>query len=72
MKPCNPLTLAGSTDFAHTPIRVEPLADLKVVQVVCAKYHSAAISSSGQLFTWGWGRGGRLGEHLASCLCIIA
>lgn len=51
----------GSTDYAHAPVRVEPLVELRAVHVACAKYHSAAISADGQLFTWGWGRGGRLG-----------
>ncbi|KAF5843258.1 regulator of chromosome condensation 1/beta-lactamase-inhibitor protein II [Dunaliella salina] len=52
----------GSTDFANSPIRVEPLVGCEAVYVACAKYHSAAISSDGHLLTWGWGRGGRLGH----------
>eukprot|EP00951_Prasinocladus_malaysianus_P045073 scaffold593356_cov51-Prasinocladus_malaysianus.AAC.1 len=42
------------------------LQEKGVVQIAAAKYHSAAVTTSGELFTWGFGRGGRLGhpEHL--------
>lgn len=36
-------------------------AGLAVVAVVAAKFHSAAVTADGRLWTWGWGRGGRLG-----------
>lgn len=32
------------------------------MDIACGGAHSAAISSSGQLFTWGKGRYGRLGH----------
>lgn len=34
----------------------------QVVMISAAKFHSAAVTADGQLLTWGWGRGGRLGE----------
>ena len=34
----------------------------QVVAISAAKFHSAAVTADGQLLTWGWGRGGRLGE----------
>ena len=60
MVPC-PLT--GSTDFHESPVRIDALHDheICVVQLAAAKYHSAAVDASGKLYTWGWGRGGRLG-----------
>ncbi len=33
-----------------------------LVVVSAAKFHSAAMSADGVLYTWGWGRGGRLGH----------
>lgn len=39
------------------------LALEKVCQVSAAKYHSCALTASGQLYTWGFGRGGRLGHE---------
>ena len=34
----------------------------QVVLLSAAKFHSAALTEEGQLYTWGWGRGGRLGH----------
>lgn len=33
-----------------------------MIDIACGGAHSAAITSSGQLFTWGKGRYGRLGH----------
>ncbi|MEW5302947.1 MAG: hypothetical protein WDW36_005684 [Sanguina aurantia] len=52
----------GSMDFHGAPVRVDALHQLCVVQLTAAKYHSAAVTADGRLFTWGWGRGGRLGH----------
>ncbi|MEW5312301.1 MAG: hypothetical protein WDW38_003944 [Sanguina aurantia] len=52
----------GSMDFHEAPVRVDSLHQLCVVQLTAAKYHSAAVTADGRLFTWGWGRGGRLGH----------
>ena len=37
----------------------------QVVAISAAKFHSAAVTAEGLLLTWGWGRGGRLGERAA-------
>lgn len=34
----------------------------KIVDVVCGQYHSIALTSSGQVYTWGWGIHGQLGH----------
>lgn len=36
--------------------------DVPIVDVAAGKYHSAALTASGELFTWGIGKGGRLGH----------
>jgi alpha-tubulin suppressor-like RCC1 family protein len=55
----------GFTGVAATPVRVECLHERRVVQIAAAKYHSAAVTGDGELLTWGFGLGGRLGhpEH---------
>ena len=52
----------GSADLQLFPARVDALHDRQVASVSAAKFHSAAVTVDGQLLTWGWGRGGRLGE----------
>lgn len=52
----------GLTEFAEAPVRLEALAGVVLVAVAAAKYHSAALSEQGQMYCWGWGRGGRTGH----------
>lgn len=52
----------GSLEVELAPARVDALHMHDVVQVAAAKFHSAAVTDDGKLFTWGWGRGGRLGH----------
>ncbi|PHT77500.1 hypothetical protein T459_21022 [Capsicum annuum] len=45
----------GSTDVAHSPLRVEgPFLRHSVSEVSCGWKHTAAISG-GNVYTWGWG-----------------
>lgn len=44
------------------PKLIEALQGYEIVDIACGGAHSAAISSTGQLFTWGKGRYGRLGH----------
>lgn len=55
----------GATGLQAGPVRLDALRKALVVQVAAAKYHSAAVTKDGQLFTWGFGRGGRLGRRLS-------
>lgn len=59
----------GSTEPQVAPARVDALHGKHVVSLSAAKFHSAAVTEDGQLYTWGFGRGGRLGHpglHLHS------
>ena len=41
---------------------IETLLGKNVLDVACGGSHSAAIAAGGELYTWGKGRYGRLGE----------
>ena len=45
----------------ETPRIVEALAGMKVLQISSGAWHTAAITSDGDLYTWGWGSDGQLG-----------
>lgn len=44
------------------PRRVDNLTDKCIVQMCASKYHSCALTGEGEVYTWGHGRGGRLGH----------
>lgn len=44
------------------PTVISSLASVKISQVACGGFHSAATSEAGQLFTWGGGEHGQLGH----------
>lgn len=44
------------------PRRIDNLADKCVVQTCASKYHSCALTSEGDVYSWGHGRSGRLGH----------
>ena len=52
----------GSLEVELAPTRVDALHMHDVVYVAAAKFHSAAVTTDGKVYTWGWGRGGRLGH----------
>ena len=53
----------GSTGLALTPHKVDALREVTVRSLAASKFHSVALTLDGRLFTWGWGRGGRLGHQ---------
>ena len=53
---------SGAVGLQEQPVRLDSLHGISVKTVAAAKFHSAAITQKGQLFTWGFGRGGRLGK----------
>ena len=56
----------GATGLQAGPVRLDALRKQLVVHIAAAKFHSAAVTQDGQLFTWGFGRGGRLGGLVVS------
>ena len=52
----------GHTGLQTQPRRLETLAQTTVVDVAASKFHSMAVTADGQVYTWGWGLGGRLGH----------
>lgn len=53
---------ASHVDEKH-PRMLRPLRNKGIVQVAAGSQHVAALSSSGQIFTWGIGMYGRLGHE---------
>ena len=57
---------SGAVGMQLAPARLDTLHGLPVVQLCAAKFHSAALTADGMLYTWGFGRGGRLGVQLTA------
>lgn len=53
---------SGNMDNNNTPIGIEELWGLGIIQIACGENHSAALSVDGQVFTWGRGKYGQLGH----------
>jgi alpha-tubulin suppressor-like RCC1 family protein len=61
--------MAGTSSRANTAnsssseaAAAAPLPADRIVAVSAAKFHSAVVMSDGRLYTFGYGRGGRLGH----------
>ena len=52
----------GTTATVETPRLIESLDGLRIRDIAAGSSHSAAVSSSGELYTWGLGEYGRLGH----------
>jgi len=48
--------------FCDEPTLISGLAGKQVIQIACGSTHSAAVTSEGELYTWGRGSYGRLGH----------
>lgn len=71
---CSEVLAVGKADFflgiilpkaAEDVIKPRPLhsiSGLDIETISCAKYHSAALTTCGELYTWGLGSSGRLGH----------
>jgi len=54
----------GRWNNRFTPSRVKFLEGIAIKQIACGSWHSAAISDIGELYTWGCGEAGQLGNGL--------
>ncbi|KAJ8528968.1 hypothetical protein K7X08_035803 [Anisodus acutangulus] len=52
----------GNAHIQKLPCKVDSLHGSVIKFVSAAKFHSAAVTARGELYTWGFGRGGRLGH----------
>ncbi|XP_020677080.1 uncharacterized protein LOC110095763 isoform X1 [Dendrobium catenatum] len=52
----------GNAHIQKLPGKVDALHDSYIKIISASKFHSIAVASNGELYTWGFGRGGRLGH----------
>ncbi|XP_075228227.1 E3 ubiquitin-protein ligase HERC2 isoform X3 [Lycorma delicatula] len=52
----------GDRSMCDRPCLIETLRGKEIIEIACGGAHSAAITSHGELYTWGKGRYGRLGH----------
>ena len=52
----------GDTGWKYVPKITQALHGQMVVQVTCGSYHTAAVTETGELWTWGGGMYGKLGH----------
>lgn len=51
----------GDINSILSPMQVEGLAGLKIIDIAAGSFHSVAVSSFGDVYTWGWNTHGQLG-----------
>mmetsp|Transcript_21218 Transcript_21218/g.63879 ORF Transcript_21218/g.63879 Transcript_21218/m.63879 type:complete len:457 (+) Transcript_21218:327-1697(+) len=52
----------GSTEDGTVPRRVEAMQEHRVVSISCGAEHSVVSTAAGEVFAWGWGRYGNVGD----------
>lgn len=52
---------SGEVNSLETPKQIEALAGLKIIDIAAGSFHSVAVSSFGDVYTWGWNTNGQLG-----------
>jgi inhibitor of Bruton tyrosine kinase len=52
----------GNAHIQRLPCKVDALHDSYIKLIASSKFHSVAVGGNGELYTWGFGRGGRLGH----------
>lgn len=52
----------GNAHIQKLPCKVDSLNGSFIKLISAAKFHSVALTARGEVYTWGFGRGGRLGH----------
>ncbi|XP_058204306.1 uncharacterized protein LOC131318502 [Rhododendron vialii] len=52
----------GNAHIQKLPCKVDALHGSFIKMISAAKFHSVAVTGKGEVYTWGFGRGGRLGH----------
>lgn len=52
----------GGTVFAAAPKLIAKLSNKRIVSIACGMYHSLALSDIGDVYSWGRGFEGQLGQ----------
>ncbi|XP_061343337.1 uncharacterized protein LOC133289425 [Gastrolobium bilobum] len=52
----------GNAHIQKLPCKVDSLSGSFIKLISAAKFHSVALTARGEVYTWGFGRGGRLGH----------
>ncbi|XP_042491592.1 uncharacterized protein LOC122071323 isoform X2 [Macadamia integrifolia] len=52
----------GNAHIQKFPCKIDSLQGSSIKLISAAKFHSVAVGAHGELYTWGFGRGGRLGH----------
>lgn len=52
----------GNAHIQKLPCKVDALNGSSIRLLSAAKFHSVAVTARGEVYTWGFGRGGRLGH----------
>lgn len=52
----------GNAHIQKLPCKVDALQGSSIKLISASKFHSVAVTGRGELYTWGFGRGGRLGH----------
>ncbi|KAE9599647.1 hypothetical protein Lal_00046174 [Lupinus albus] len=52
----------GNAHIQKLPCKVDSLSGSIIKLISAAKFHSVALTARGEVYTWGFGRGGRLGH----------
>lgn len=61
----------GNNEDCLEPRMVETLANFEIVAVACGSYHTLVLSKDGDVFAFGWNKGGRLGVGLQTTLVSL-